>query len=469
MKKVLSLFILVLLVVGIFSVVPASAQTYTEIDCPKLVNCADLKEKAKEQSIKGAIANNLPPNSTYLEVFKLVVPEDSWVFMLYDGYTTTPSYGDNNELGANLDVYDETLTKILFHEDLNSEGYGTIFRMKKIYAGTYFVKISRDTGNSVSDYSANLSAYFGYFPLDTQFFSIDLIESKDNSKDKTFKLNTLDTISDLFICKTNGPGNAASFWNATVIGKEYKLDDNGCFVLNVGEPSYGYCYYKFGIKDVFGNEFINWYGVITKDTTVIENVPETVEYTGKPITLKDLKVITGYSHSNCATYDVKYENNTDVGTAKVIITGNGNFVGKVVKTFKIVHTKHKNITKTTKKPTYFNKGKKTTTCSVCGKISTSTVAKLKLKVPSVKITTKSKKIFVKYNKVTGAAGFEVRYKLTTSKKWITKTFKTSKSTTKFINNLKKDKKYNVGVRSFALSSSKKAYSLWSSSKTLKIK
>ena len=80
-----------------------------------------------------------------------------------------------------------------------------------------------------------------------------------------------------------------------------------------------------------------------------------------------------------------------------------------------------------------------------------------------------KKISVKYYKVSGANGFQVRYRLISSKKWSYKTFETSKTATKYIKNLKKNKNYYVGTRSFVRSGSKKEYSSWTTSKKIKVK
>ena len=124
----------------------------------------------------------------------------------------------------------------------------------------------------------------------------------------------------------------------------------------------------------------------------------------------------------------------------------------------------------TKKATYFAKGSKAYTCKTCSKVvKVESIAKLALKKPTVSYKAYSKKIAVKYKKVTGANGFQVRYKLTTAKKWKTVNFTTSKSATKYIKNLKKNKKYHLQTRSFVKSGKKYAYSNWTTRKTIKAK
>ncbi len=131
---------------------------------------------------------------------------------------------------------------------------------------------------------------------------------------------------------------------------------------------------------------------------------------------------------------------------------------------------HNYKTKVTKKATYFEKGEKTLTCKDCKKTVKKSIDKKKLSVPKVSVNPHKNKISVKYTKVNNASGFQVRYKRTNAKKWSYKTFKTSKSATKYIQNLKKNKNYYVGVRSYIKNSKdKKAYSTWTSNKKIKVK
>lgn len=131
---------------------------------------------------------------------------------------------------------------------------------------------------------------------------------------------------------------------------------------------------------------------------------------------------------------------------------------------------HKQTKTIFKKATYFADGyKNRRVCSVCNKVLSkgTTVKKLKLKTPSVKVTAGKKKITVKYTKVKDATGFQVKY--TKGKKSYTKKFETAKSATKSITKLKKGK-YKVQVRAYYLNSKKqKAYSPWTKAKSVTVK
>ncbi len=122
-----------------------------------------------------------------------------------------------------------------------------------------------------------------------------------------------------------------------------------------------------------------------------------------------------------------------------------------------------------KSATYFAKGYTgDSKCARCGVVVTKGKAtdKLKLKVPKFKVIKGKKQFKVKYTKVAGATGFEVRYKL--KGKWITKTFKTKKTATKAIKKLKKGT-YKVQVRAFAKKGKNKAFSAWSKTSKVKVK
>lgn len=69
----------------------------------------------------------------------------------------------------------------------------------------------------------------------------------------------------------------------------------------------------------------------------IKNVKNSYIYTGKKITVKNVQVVKGnrtlHLHKD---YTLTYLNNRNVGTARLVVKGIGNYKGKMVKNFKIV-------------------------------------------------------------------------------------------------------------------------------------
>ena len=203
-------------------------------------------------------------------------------------------------------------------------------------------------------------------------------------------------------------------------------------------------------------------------------------------------------------YTVSYSNNTKVGTAKVTITGKGNYTGSVSKTYSIknnfkkatvsgISTKAftgKNITqsitvkyngKTLKNGTDYtvsysnNKKIGTATVKIIGKGSYTGTATKTFKINPAKqeiqkLTAKSKAFFVDWAQKGSATGYEIQYatnsKFTSAKKVTITSNKTDKTT---ISKLSGKKKYYVRVRSYTTVKGTKYYGAWSASKSVTTK
>ena len=214
--------------------------------------------------------------------------------------------------------------------------------------------------------------------------------------------------------------------------------------------------------------------------------------------------LNGKTLKNGTDYTVSYSNNTKVGTAKVTITGKGNYTGLVSKTYSIknnfkkatvsgISTKAftgKNITqsitvkyngKTLKKGTDYtvsysnNKSIGTATVKITGKGSyTGTITKTfkinPAKQEIQKLTAKSKAFFVDWAQKGSATGYEIQYatnsKFTSAKKVTITNNKTDKIT---VSKLSGKKKYYVRVRSYTTVKGTKYYGAWSASKSVTTK
>ena len=214
--------------------------------------------------------------------------------------------------------------------------------------------------------------------------------------------------------------------------------------------------------------------------------------------------INGKTLKNGTDYTVSYSNNTKVGTAKVTITGKGNYTGSVSKTYSIKNNfkkatisgisnksyTGKNITqsitvkyngKTLKNGTDYtvsyssNKNIGTATVKIAGKGSyTGTITKTfkinPAKQKIQKLTAKSKAFFVDWAQKGSATGYEIQYatnsKFTSAKKV---TITNNKTDTKTISKLSGKKKYYVRVRSYTTVKGTKYYGAWSSVKNVTTK
>ena len=230
----------------------------------------------------------------------------------------------------------------------------------------------------------------------------------------------------------------------------------------------------------------------------------TYAYDGKAETPSVTVKVGGKTLKKDTDYTVSYSNNTKVGTAKVTITGKGNYTGSVSKTYSIknnfkkatvsgISTKAftgKNITqsitvkyngKTLKNGTDYtvsyssNKNIGTATVKIAGKCSyTGTITKTfkinPAKQEIQKLTAKSKAFFVDWAQKGSATGYEIQYatnsKFTSAKKV---TITNNKTDTKTISKLSGKKKYYVRVRSYTTVKGTKYYGAWSSVKNVTTK
>ena len=230
----------------------------------------------------------------------------------------------------------------------------------------------------------------------------------------------------------------------------------------------------------------------------------TYAYDGKAKKPGVMVKLNGKTLKNGTDYTVSYSNNTKVGTAKVTITGKGNYTGSVSKTYSIKNNfkkatisgisnksyTGKNITqsitvkyngKTLKKGTDYtvsyssNKNIGTATVKITGKGSfTGTITKTfkinPAKQEIQKLTAKSKAFFVDWAQKGSATGYEIQYatnsKFTSAKKVTITNKKTDKTT---VSKLSGKKKYYVRVRSYTTVKGTKYYGAWSASKSVTTK
>ncbi len=130
--------------------------------------------------------------------------------------------------------------------------------------------------------------------------------------------------------------------------------------------------------------------------------------------------------------------------------------------------------KTSSKATYLRNGFKVYTCSKCGCVKTTDIAKLKLKKATVESlkSAKKKQLTLVWTPVQEATGYQVKY--STSKKFTDKTTKTStvkkQKTTKItLKKLKSGKKYFVKVRAYKTVSGVNVYGSYSKVMSIKVK
>lgn len=237
-----------------------------------------------------------------------------------------------------------------------------------------------------------------------------------------------------------------------------------------------------------------------------------IEFDGKEQTPAVAVTDGSYTLILGTDYTVTYSNNMNIGTATILIEGTGRYCDSVKKTFEII--------KSTPTYTYSKIGTKTYGASSValnvkankGDLGTITYTSSNSKVasvigdgyvsftgpgtatitvkcsgtdyyeavsftvpvkvlpskPVVKLSSKGRKITIRYGKVNGASGYEIKYSLKKNFKSGVKTYKITK-TKKVTPKLKKGKKYYVRVRAYTNAGSERLNSSWSATKSIKVK
>ena len=203
--------------------------------------------------------------------------------------------------------------------------------------------------------------------------------------------------------------------------------DNGYWDVNNG--------WIESLKKAYPDEYTKykkWLGYVLRKCPIELSYKKCV-YTGKE--KKPSVTVSGNSSrlKEGTHYKVAYENNVEIGRAKVIVTGVGNYHGKITISFRIIP----------KEPTL------------------------------VSVTNaKGKKLNIIWSKIDYVDGYEIQYALDSNfknaKKKVAKKAKTVKKT---IKGLKKGKKYYVRIRTYKKEKKTKLdyYSKWSKTKTVTIK
>ena len=146
-------------------------------------------------------------------------------------------------------------------------------------------------------------------------------------------------------------------------------------------------------------------------------------YTGKARKQDNVKVTY---KGKTIPYSISYKNNTNIGTASVIITFKGNYKGTVTKNFDI----------------------------------------LPVKIGIKTVKGKKKKMKVSYYAAAGNVKYQIAYRKNGTKKW---KYVTTNAGSKTIKKLKSRKYYTVTVRAFKVVNGKTYYGAWSDMKSVRVK
>ena len=291
---------------------------------------------------------------------------------------------------------------------------------KQINAGTYNIEITSKTGKWADGTSNSI----------TIPWEIKKAEQSIRFKETYLKKNISNTEFTNELIKNKGNGEIS--YNSSNNGIA-EIDSNGKVkIKTVGQVTITATIFETqNYKESTAS-----YTLIINQTTIDESCIQieynSTTYNGKNKQPKINIIINNLLLSKDMDFKVEYKNNKNIGTASIILTGIGNYNGKITKTFKI--------------------NPKGTSLS--------------------NLTAGKKKFTAKWKKqATQTTGYQIQYSTDKNfkKNSKTSTISKNKALSKVVSKLKSKKKYYVRIRTYKTVNGKKYYSDWSKSKTVKTK
>ncbi|MGN0174021.1 MAG: leucine-rich repeat protein [Acutalibacteraceae bacterium] len=202
-------------------------------------------------------------------------------------------------------------------------------------------------------------------------------------------------------------------------------------------------------KGNYQGTIIKKFNIVPKATITITEADFRVNTDDKTYTGSEIITTISSSLTKNVDYEVVYTNNIEVGTATVTISGKGNYTGTIIKTFRIVS----NLVPPVIIP---DNPQNNTSDNANNKLSDASKLPVIIQLPNVakvkKVSAKTgtKKLTVKWKKVSGADGYKIQVSLNKSFKKSTKTIyvKGSKKIKTVIKKLKANKKYFVRIAAY---------------------
>lgn len=335
MKKIISMFLATIMIISCFASIPTTVQAANkQIKTIGISSKADFETKVANGYVGSTEIVSCP---TYEDkererMYNFTLTEDCYAYINIISKTTKINGGSSNIYTS---LYNSTLTKTYYQgKSANGNEVATLNTLTYLPKGTYtlYVRYSPNLNNQ----STNLTVNIGTLSKNTNFLSATYMGAvSKNSQTIKLKINSLDRIENIYYYVSNGARNY-DYSMLNTVGEKVTLDSDNCMIISLeGEQgNRSYPYIDIAIKDVYGITHAVEYQILNDYTVTTERITNKT-YTGKPITQNKFTVYAGYKTSTAPTYKVSYKNNTNVGTAQMIITGTGNTLGSVTKTFKI--------------------------------------------------------------------------------------------------------------------------------------
>lgn len=301
----------------IFCALPSASADTVATEVNKVYSCKNITQISNYfQQGSYSYKDTTNGSGDWSKVYSFTITDDAYVGVNF-------AFSKQSEYNTNYPDYHKCSCEVYYDPycsskvDMEKSVYNNNAYFDKLAKGTYYVKA---TTNFIK--SEDFVFIVGQLNKNTQFVELSVVRSQE--KTATFKLNTIDGVKkcwvyfpDYFLREFGGIEFSGS--NIALIDNEY----THTFADNKKYASFGYIDVN-GFKHGVCALYMMPYNTSVKGIT-------NKQYTGSSITQNPIITVGNKN----ASYYISYKNNKNVGTATMTITGKGDTIGTITRTFKI--------------------------------------------------------------------------------------------------------------------------------------
>lgn len=301
----------------IFCAVPSASADTVATEVNKVYSCKNITQISNYfQQGSYSYKDTTNGSGDWSKVYSFTITDDAYVGVNF-------AFSKQSEYNTEYPDYHKCSCEVYFDPycsskvDMEKSVYNNNAYFDKLAKGTYYVKA---TTNFIK--SEDFVFIVGQLNKNTQFVELSVVRSQE--KTATFKLNTIDGVKK---CWVYFPVYfTREFGMIEFSGSNIALIDNEYTHTFADNEKYS----SFGYIDVNGFKHGVCALYMMPNKTSVKGITNK-QYTGSSITQNPIITVD----TKNASYYISYKNNKNVGTATMTITGKGDTIGTITRTFKI--------------------------------------------------------------------------------------------------------------------------------------
>lgn len=298
----------------IFCAVPSASADTVATEVNKVYSCKNITQITNYfQQGSYSYKDTTNGSGDWSKVYSFTITDDAYVGVNF-AFSKQSEY-DNFYNECKCEVYYDPYCSSKV--DMEKSEYNGNAYFDKLAKGTYYVKATTNFNKS-----EDFVFIVGQLNKNTQFVELSVVRSQE--KTATFKLNTIDGVKECWVYYPDS--YAIGFGSIQYWGSKITLSNNEFTHTFADNKNY----ISFGYIDVNGFRHGVCALYMMPNKTSVKGITNK-QYTGSSITQNPIITVD----TKNASYYISYKNNKNVGTATMTITGKGDTIGTITKTFKI--------------------------------------------------------------------------------------------------------------------------------------